>query len=197
MQWAVLPLDATKCYPRGLYASWNTNSEYAFYYLFYITFSNVPHHFCVVILVLSHSSCSSRKKLGTAAAQWSCMCAVLLVCWSKQKINWRFLTHAKQSPPVPRSTAATSGCVSLLEFVFSMCWPQVVCILFDMSSFPPVCMPSMRLPWTINDRWKLQAILHIIDFTARGVYLHQRCTRVALRVFKVQRKGESKMGTCT
>lgn len=61
VQWAVLPLDATKCYPRGLYASWNTNSK-DIYSMFYITFSYVPHHFCVVIFVLSHSSCSSRKK---------------------------------------------------------------------------------------------------------------------------------------
>lgn len=137
MQWAVLPLDATKCYPRGLYASWNTNSK-DIYSLFYITFSYVPHHFCVVIFVLSHSSRSSRK-VGVAAAQRGCTCTVLVICLSKTNNKLKVFDTCIAIP----TCTALDCCYSWLCFTTWICVFYVLTSGCVYSIWPVLISPSV------------------------------------------------------
>lgn len=104
--------------------------------------SYVPHHLVFWSDFLSVTfQLSSMQKDGVTTVWQRCGYAVLV---------YRSIKHRRNSPPplpccISDSIAAIRcGCVSLLEYVFSMCWPQVVCILCYLLSFPPMCMPFMH-----------------------------------------------------
>lgn len=106
--------------------------------------------FCVLkwFFCLSHSSCLACKKMGVITAWWGVCSRSWYPFIDRVQV---YKTQAKQSPPLlccisDLTAAIRCGCVSLLEYVFSMCWPQVVCILCYLLSLPQcVCLYASPL----------------------------------------------------